>query len=189
MTLQRNQYIFIDSCSCRTLTHHKYRGQSMSTWLSCYTTSVLLRNRAIWFTKDEVCSITRLQQQQLTQDPLSAGEVRCCKLSAAQAKAGDSCSWRHSFTSGKYFLYKRLFWNNYTDTIGTMHVIPKKEVHKVACEEWHRSRNTQTKQIGKAAEKWHSQNRMKLRTWNKHLVLKQKELETKNPVKIKWKWN
>lgn len=123
MAVWRNQYIFIDSCSCRTLTQHKYRGQSMSTWLSCYATSVLLRNCAIWYTKDEVCSITWLQQQQLTQDPLSAGEVRCCKLPTAQArnynKASGGCSWRHSFTEGKYSLPQTIFkqlhrayWNN-----------------------------------------------------------------------------
>lgn len=66
-----------------------------------------------------------------------------------------------------------------------MHVIPK-DVHKVACEERHRSRNMKTKQLGKVAKKLYSQTRMKLTTWNEHLVLKQKELETKKkPVKIK----
>lgn len=65
----------------------------------------------------------------------------------------------------------------------------KEEVHKDACEEWHKSRNSKTKQLGKVAKKWHSQKRMKLRIWNKHLVLKQKELETKKTTTTQSKVN
>lgn len=98
------------------------------------------------------------------------------ELVAAAAESTASHKEKARFTKGYFQTVTQSLLKQYK-------LVQKKEVHKVACEEWHGSRNIKTKQLGKLAKKWRSQNRMKLRTWNKYLVLKQKELETKKQPK------
>lgn len=160
----RNQYIFIDSCSSRTLSQHKYRGQRMSTWLSYHTTRVLLRNPALGFARVGACSITGLQQQQLTQDPSQQGKVGPANYPLhrsetptkpeAAAPEGTASLKENTSSTKNYF-------QTITQSLSKQcMVFQKKEVHKVTYEEWHRNRNIRTKQLGKPAKKLYSQNRM-----------------------------
>lgn len=181
--VRRNQYTFIDSCSCRTLTQVQVQGweREFMTVLPHYPCRNPQKS-ALGFIRAGACSLTWLQQQQLTQDPSQQGEFAGpadyplhrpespTKPVAAAAEGTASPKENIAFTKD--------YFQTITQSLSKQCIVfQKKEVHKVVCGEWHRNRNIRTKQLRKPGKKLHSQNRMQLRTWNKHIVLKQKELE------------
>lgn len=152
----RNQYIFIDSCSSRTLTQAQAQGWEQEYLAVLPHHTCAPQKSALGFTRDGTCSMAWLQQQQLTQDPANYPLHRPETPTKPVAAAAEGTASLKENTA-----FAKDYFQTITQSLSKQCIVfQKKEVHKVTYEEWDRNRNIRTKQLGKPAKKLHSQNRM-----------------------------